>query len=330
MNRFVARRPSPAMVVALTALFVALGSGAYAAISVPHNSVGTPQLKNGAVTGAVLRDNAVTSRKVKDGSLLGKDFEAGQLPAGARGPAGSQGPQGDSGAQGAQGPAGPATGAAGGDLTGSYPNPAIAAGKITTADFASGATAPNAAQLGGVPASSFLTGADGIVGGDLAGTYGAPTIKNGAVGTAKFGTIPAANVDQSNPSSVALPTNTPTALSWNVVELDTDGMFSATQPTRLTAPVAGTYLVTGVADVSVSSGGASSQGFVELKATVNGGGNFFAAESFVFPANGDFDHTVTGIVHLGVGDYVEEIVSHGATTATMGPFSSLSASWVGP
>ncbi|MEA2198379.1 MAG: hypothetical protein QOJ25_2430 [Solirubrobacteraceae bacterium] len=327
MNRFVARRPSPAMLVALVALFVALGSGAYAAISVPRNSVGTPQLKHGAVTGVALHDNAVTSSKVKDGALLTADFRAGQLPAGAPGP---QGPKGDSGAQGAQGPVGPATGAAGGDLIGSFPNPAIAAGKVTTADFASGATAPNAAELGGFPASSFLTGGDGIAGGDLAGTYGAPTIKNGAVGTAKFGTIPAANVDSSDPSSVSLPTNTPTALPWNIVELDTDGIFSATHPTRLTAPVAGTYLVTGVADVAVTSGGASAQGFVELKATVNGGVNYFALETFVFPANGDFGHTVTGIVHLGAGDYVEEIVSQGATTATMAAFSSLSASWVGP
>lgn len=43
-------RPSPAMVVALIALFVALSGGAYAAINLPANSVGTKQLKNGAVT----------------------------------------------------------------------------------------------------------------------------------------------------------------------------------------------------------------------------------------------------------------------------------------
>jgi hypothetical protein len=42
---------SPALVISLIALFVALGGTSYAAItSLPVNSVGTPQLKNGAVT----------------------------------------------------------------------------------------------------------------------------------------------------------------------------------------------------------------------------------------------------------------------------------------
>jgi hypothetical protein len=41
-----------------------------------------------------LKSNAVTEAKVKDGSLLAKDFRAGQLPAGATGPAGPPGPSG--------------------------------------------------------------------------------------------------------------------------------------------------------------------------------------------------------------------------------------------
>lgn len=100
------RWPSPAMAVAITALFLALGTGAYAAVKLPSNSVGAAQLKRGAVTAAKLHANAVTSIKVKDRSLLGVDFKAGQLPAGAQGTTGPQGPKGDTGLQGPKGDTG--------------------------------------------------------------------------------------------------------------------------------------------------------------------------------------------------------------------------------
>jgi hypothetical protein len=92
-----------ANVASTLALVVALGGTSYAAVALPKNSVGTKQLKT----------NAVTSSKVKDSTLLSKDFKAGQLPAGSRGPAGAPGapgPKGDTGAPGAtgtQGVAGP-------------------------------------------------------------------------------------------------------------------------------------------------------------------------------------------------------------------------------
>jgi hypothetical protein len=52
------RAPSPALVISLIALFVALGGTTYAATSLPANSVGTPQIKNGAVTGSKLNAHA--------------------------------------------------------------------------------------------------------------------------------------------------------------------------------------------------------------------------------------------------------------------------------
>jgi hypothetical protein len=63
------KTPSPAMVVALVALVIALGGTGYAVTQLPKNSVGTAQIKKNAVTGA----------KVKNGSLTAVDFRRGTL-----------------------------------------------------------------------------------------------------------------------------------------------------------------------------------------------------------------------------------------------------------
>ncbi|HEY2355674.1 MAG TPA: hypothetical protein VGH79_12330 [Gaiellaceae bacterium] len=57
--------PSPAMVIALVALFVALGGTSYAAITaLPKNSVGAKQLKDGAVTAAKINSSVAGAVKV--------------------------------------------------------------------------------------------------------------------------------------------------------------------------------------------------------------------------------------------------------------------------
>jgi hypothetical protein len=94
------------MVIACMALLFSLGGVGYAAVVLPVNSVGTKQLKK----------NAVVASKVKDHSLLLRDFKAGQIPAGPRGAMGATGATGATGAGGAIGPQGPA-GTAGQDLT---------------------------------------------------------------------------------------------------------------------------------------------------------------------------------------------------------------------
>ena len=122
-------KPGFANVVALVALFIALGGVSYAAIQIPKNSVGTKQLKK----------NAVNSAKVRNRSLLAADFKKGQLPRGATGVIGATGPTGTAGNPGPTGEAGP-TGQAG--VTGT-----------------TGATRPT-----GLSSTAVMTGSSNILG----------------------------------------------------------------------------------------------------------------------------------------------------------------------
>jgi hypothetical protein len=63
------RAPSPALVISLLALFIALGGTSYAAIALPKNSVGTKQLKKNAVTGPKIKNGAVTKTKINTSGL---------------------------------------------------------------------------------------------------------------------------------------------------------------------------------------------------------------------------------------------------------------------
>lgn len=74
------RRLTYANVASTLALVVALGGGGAAvAAGLAKNSVGSPQIKNGAVKRADLGSGAVDSGKVKDNSLTGKDIDESTL-----------------------------------------------------------------------------------------------------------------------------------------------------------------------------------------------------------------------------------------------------------
>jgi hypothetical protein len=88
------------MVVALVALFVALGGSAYAALKLPKNSVGAAQLKKSAVTPTKLSPAAKAAL-----STPGPKGQAGAR--GPEGPRGDSGPRGNSGLKGDTGAAGP-------------------------------------------------------------------------------------------------------------------------------------------------------------------------------------------------------------------------------
>ena len=68
-----------ALVLALLGLVVSVGGTSYAAAK---------------INGSQIKKGTITAKQVKDGSLLGADFRAGQLPQGPQGPQGPVGPPG--------------------------------------------------------------------------------------------------------------------------------------------------------------------------------------------------------------------------------------------
>lgn len=95
MRRLARHRPSPAMIVAVIALFVSLSGASYAALKfnsvgpkqIRKNAVRSPKVKDNTLQGIDLRDgtvalvdmgsNSVDGSKVVDGSLTGADVKAG-------------------------------------------------------------------------------------------------------------------------------------------------------------------------------------------------------------------------------------------------------------
>jgi hypothetical protein len=69
LKSLMSRRPSAAIVISSAALFMSLGGVGYAAISIPNNSVGSAQLKNGAVSYRKIQPGAVGLVRANTGQL---------------------------------------------------------------------------------------------------------------------------------------------------------------------------------------------------------------------------------------------------------------------
>ena len=74
MRRLIGTRPSPAMMVALVALFVALGGSSYAALKISGK-----QIKNNTVSTKDIKNNNVRSKDVRNNTLKGADINESTL-----------------------------------------------------------------------------------------------------------------------------------------------------------------------------------------------------------------------------------------------------------
>lgn len=70
MRRLKPFRPSPALVIACIALFVAMGGVSYGYAT---GSIGSREIKNGAVTTKDLRNNEVRGRDIRNSTIGGRD-----------------------------------------------------------------------------------------------------------------------------------------------------------------------------------------------------------------------------------------------------------------
>ena len=182
--------------------------------------------------------------------------------------------------------------------------------------------APGAASGGGL-----ALGAGGF--GIAPGGVGTSSLADGAVTPAKLGLVPAARVTNSTPQSAA---NVPTftTLAFDTERFDTAALHTGSD-TRLTAPIAGLYVVS----AQISWDAASNVGARELAINKNGSTIIARTVSAPSPSPNTTEQSITTLANLAAGDFVEVKLrqnSGGSLTVFTAPEFSpeFSMVWVSP
>jgi hypothetical protein len=241
----------------LVAIFLALSGGAYAAVTTNSDlatgSVDSRVLASGAVEGADIHRAAVGPKKMKLDKL---EKWLQTRVSGSCGQGESvQGVMADGSVICAADSTQP-TGPAGGDLTGTYPDPSLADGSIDSASLFSAALQDGAAGTAtlrslGTGAGQAAAGDDprlsdartptGSAGGDLSGSYPNPSLDTGVVGAANFADLPGGKMMQT--SCQTIPNGGFHGVDFDTLAYGQSVTFDNANDT-LTVQVAGTYLVT--------------------------------------------------------------------------------------
>jgi hypothetical protein len=183
------KRPSGAAVVAWTALFVALGGGAYAATHIANGSITHQKLARNSVW----RNNL--GRGAVQGNNLSRTLRSELATHNARGPRGATGPRGPQGLQGLQGPPGSPSLGASPSQTKTVTNvPSIASSSGKNPNPDSG----DAGEQGFYFTGNGAGGSASLVGGELhlSGVGIDSNTAQGAIGIAKaFSNVPLGNLD---------------------------------------------------------------------------------------------------------------------------------------
>lgn len=216
-----------------------------------------------------------------------------------------------------------------GDLaTNAVTNPKLADNAVGSAEvIANGLTGADVdeSSLGEVPGAANAALLDGVDSSDFL-RRGA-----GSVGAADLATLPAARAF--NDSILDVPNNTPTDLALNSERFDTANLHNTSENTaRLTAPIAGTYAVTGHVQWSPNSTGFRNISIERNDTTV------IAMDQAPPAGTSSTIQSIPTVTRLSAGDFVtlEVQQNSGGNLSVLPPSAGfegtaeLAMAWIGP